>query len=76
MLAGDFNADGVLDIGGKDVQISAAGTSLGGIHSLLFGAIEPEVEVVTPIVPGAGMLDILSRTGLRFISSPLFESYT
>ena len=75
VLAGDFNADGVLDIGGDNVQISAAGTSLGGIHSILFGAIEPHVEVVTPIVPGAGMLDILSRTSLRFISSPLFESY-
>ena len=75
MLAGDFNADGILDIGGEGVQISAAGTSLGGIHSLLFSAVEPEVEVVTPIVPGAGMLDILSRTGLRFVSRPMFESY-
>lgn len=75
LLAGDFNADGVLDIGGPDVQISAAGTSLGGIHSLLVGAIEPEVEVVTPIVPGAGLIDILSRTGLRFLARPLFESY-
>lgn len=75
MLSGDFNADGILDIGGPSVQISAAGTSLGGIHSLIFGAVETEIEVVTPIVPGAGMLDILARTGLRFLSRPLFESY-
>jgi hypothetical protein len=75
LLAGDFNADGVLDIGGPDVQISAGGTSLGGIHAMLFGAIEPEVNVVTPIVPGAGMIDILSRTSLRFIARPIFKSY-
>ena len=75
MLAGDFNADGVLDIGGPQVQISAGGTSLGGIHAMLFGAFEPEIDVVTPIVPGAGMIDILSRTSLRFIARPLFESY-
>lgn len=75
VLAGDFNADGILDVGGPDVQISAAGTSLGGIHTLLFGAFETEVSVTTPIVPGAGMIDILSRTGLRFIARDLFESY-
>ena len=75
MRAGDFNADGVLDIGGGSVQISAAGTSLGGIHSLLLGAVDPEIDIVTPIVPGAGLLDILSRTSLRFLSRPIFESY-
>ena len=75
LLAGDFNADGVLDIGGPDVQLSTAGTSLGGIHALLFAAVEPEVTVATPIVPGGGLVDILMRSDLRFIAGPLFLEY-
>jgi hypothetical protein len=75
LLSGDFNADGVLDIGGPRAQLSAAGTSLGGIHALLLAAAEPEVRVVTPIVPGGGMVDILLRTSLRFVAKPLFEDF-
>lgn len=75
LLAGDFNADGVLDIGGPNVQISTAGTSLGGIHAILFAGVEPEVTVATPIVPGGGLVDILMRTDLRFIAAPLFLEY-
>jgi hypothetical protein len=74
-IEGDFNADGVLDIGGKGVQISSAGTSLGGIHALMMAAIEPEIEVSTPIVAGAGMIDILMRSNLRFIAEPLFLEF-
>jgi hypothetical protein len=72
LLAGDFNADGVLDIGGPDVALSAAGTSLGGFHSILGAALEPEVTTVTPIVAGGGFADIMTRSGLRFITERLF----
>ena len=75
LLAGDFNADGVLDIGGPHAQLSAAGTSLGGIHALLIAAADPEIQVATPIVPGGGMVDILLRTSLRFVARPLFEDF-
>lgn len=75
LLAGDFNADGVLDVGGPRAQLSTAGTSLGGIHALLLAAAEPEVQVATPIVPGGGMVDILLRTSLRFVARPLFEEF-
>lgn len=72
LLAGDFNADGVLDIGGPDVQFSAAGTSLGGFHSVLAAALEPEITVVTPIVAGGGFVDIMLRSSLRTITERLF----
>ncbi|TNF23627.1 MAG: hypothetical protein EP329_27005 [Deltaproteobacteria bacterium] len=72
MLAGDFNADGVLDIGGPDVPIGVAGTSLGGIHSVMAGAIEPEVRTITPIVSGGGLSDILLRSGLRQITRVIY----
>lgn len=72
LLAGDFNGDGVLDIGGPDVALSAAGTSLGGFHALLGAAIEPEITTVTPIVAGGGFTDIMVRSSLRFITERLF----
>ena len=62
-LLGDFNADGVLDIGGPDVQLSTAGTSLGGFHAIMLGALAPEVTVSTPIVAGGGFLDVMTRSG-------------
>ena len=72
LLSGDFNADGVLDIGGPDVALTMAGTSLGGIHSVMSAAMEPEVKTVSPIVAGGGLLDIMTRSGLHFILEPLF----
>ncbi|MGM0574428.1 MAG: alpha/beta hydrolase family protein [Myxococcota bacterium] len=65
LLAGDFNADGVLDIGGPDVQLSVAGTSLGGFHATLAAALEPEITVATPIVAGGGFMDIMTRSRQR-----------
>ena len=73
LLSGDFNADGVLDLGGPGVQFSVAGTSLGGIHSVMAAAIEPEVEVVTPIVAGGGLAHLISRTTLHFILEDVFK---
>lgn len=72
LLAGDFNADGVLDIGGPLVPLSVAGTSLGGFHAVLAAAIEPEVRTATPIVAGGGFTDIMLRSSLRFITERLF----
>ncbi|MCA9515524.1 MAG: hypothetical protein KC635_11310 [Myxococcales bacterium] len=72
LLAGDFNADGVLDIGGPDATFGVAGTSLGGIHSVMAGAIEPKVSTITPIVAGGGLSDILLRSGLRQITRVIF----
>jgi hypothetical protein len=76
LLAGDFNADGVLDIGGPNVQLSLGGTSLGGIHATMGAAIEPEIKTVTPIVAGGGLIDLMTRSTLNFILEPLFLEIT
>lgn len=60
-LAGDFDGDGFVDIGGPDTPISMAGGSLGGIMSTLVGALEPEVTTVAPLAGGGGLGDV----GLR-----------
>ena len=76
LLSGDFNADGILDIGGPNVQLSAAGTSLGGIHASMGAAIEPEIKTVTPIVAGGGLVDLMTRSTLNFILGPIFLEVT
>ena len=73
LLSGDFNADGRLDLGGPAVAFSAAGTSLGGIHSVMAAAIEPEVKSVSPIVAGGGLANLISRSTLHFLLEDVFK---
>lgn len=71
-VLGDFNGDGVLDIGGPDVSIGLQGMSLGGFHAILTAAIEPEVRTLTPIVTGGGYVDLIFRSNLREVTETLF----
>jgi len=59
-LAGDFNGDGVIDVG-LGSKLSMGGGSLGGIMSALVGGTEPRVGVVVPISAGAGFAEIGKR---------------
>lgn len=71
LLAGDFNADGVLDVGGTvnadgDPQdYYMAGTSLGGITTSILMGVEPGITTGTPVVPGGGFTDIIGRSDLK-----------
>jgi hypothetical protein len=60
-LAGDFDGDGTVDVGGPTARYFAAGESLGGMMTEGFGGVEPSVTAATPMSGGAGMADI----GLR-----------
>ncbi|MFN3197582.1 MAG: hypothetical protein ACE366_04030 [Bradymonadia bacterium] len=60
-LAGDFDGDGVVDIG-KDSLIGMSGGSLGGIMALLMGSLEPELSVAIPIAGGGGLGDVGVRS--------------
>ncbi len=61
-LAGDFDADGYVDVGGKDSTIAMVGGSLGGIMSMVVGGLEPEVSVIAPVAGGAGLGDVGIRS--------------
>jgi hypothetical protein len=63
-LAGDFDGDGVLDIGG-DAPIMVTGGSLGGMMSMMMGGVEPEVSAVLPLVGGGalGSIGVRSSNG-------------
>lgn len=60
-LAGDFDGDGILDVG-KDSPIYVMGGSLGGIMSTTLGAIEPEVDAIIPIAGGGRLTDVGNRS--------------
>ncbi|MBK6923583.1 MAG: hypothetical protein IPH07_39720 [Deltaproteobacteria bacterium] len=61
-LLGDFDADGMIDIGGDDATFFASGTSLGGLLSAMLSAVEAKVVAGAPIAGGAGLVDLSSRS--------------
>ena len=60
-LAGDFDGDGVLDIGG-DAPIMVTGGSLGGMMTMMMGGLEPEVTAIAPLVGGGALASIGVRS--------------
>ncbi len=60
-LAGDFNGDGVVDVGGPNAPFYASGGSLGGIMSMIQGALDPHVVAAAPVSGTAGFMDTAMR---------------
>jgi hypothetical protein len=71
-LLGDFNADGRIDVGGPDATFSATGISLGGFHTALMMAVEPNVTTAVPIVSGGNLADLMAQTSLTDATDPIF----
>ncbi|MBN2498506.1 MAG: hypothetical protein JXR96_28200 [Deltaproteobacteria bacterium] len=61
-LAGDFDADGQVDLAGPDGPYYLFGISLGGIVSSVAAPLEPAVRAAAPIAPGGGMSDVALRS--------------
>ncbi len=61
-VAGDFDGDGVVDIGGPTAAYSVWGHSLGGIMSAVVAGIEPAISSAVPICYAAGLADVGLRT--------------
>ncbi|MBI2893321.1 MAG: hypothetical protein HYY06_07190 [Deltaproteobacteria bacterium] len=61
-LAGDFDANGVPDLGGPDNGYYAWGQSLGGILSMIVGAADPAVRAAAPTAGSAGLTDVGIRS--------------
>lgn len=78
-LAGDFDADGVVDVGGPELPIYSAGESLGGIMSEIHGGIDHQITATAPMSGGGGLSDIALRSygvveTLAQLMSPLVVS--
>lgn len=63
---GDLNGDGTVDFGGfrdgRPVPIYMWGESLGGITSMVLGALDPAFTAVAPVSGGAGLTDVSLRS--------------
>jgi len=69
-IAGDFNGDGKVDIGGPKATITMTGSSLGGIMSAVMAGVEPQIAASVPIAGGAGLGDV----GIRSIQGGVKEA--
>ncbi len=61
-LAGDFNGDGIVDAGGPDNPYYVWGSSMGGMHATIIGALEPSIIAAAPVAGGAGLTSLASRS--------------
>src|SRR5690606_23378099 len=71
-IAGDFDGDGKVDIGGRDTHYYVWGQSLGGFVSALALAVEPCAFAGAPGSAGAGLLDVAMRTTLGGVVDPVW----
>ncbi|MFO0550314.1 MAG: hypothetical protein U0271_18110 [Polyangiaceae bacterium] len=69
-VAGDFDGNGVADVGGPDAKYSTWGESLGGILSGVHGAIDAYVTSASPGSGGGGLTDI----GVRSFQGGVIEA--
>ena len=72
VVAGDFDGDGVPDLGGPDAQYSVFGSSLGGILSSVLPAVEPAIVAAAPVSGGSGLGDIGARSTLSPVVQAVF----
>ena len=70
--AGDFNGDGIVDLGGPNNDYFAMGTSLGGIMTGILAGIEPCITAAASNAGGAGLIDIALRSELSTAIDPVF----
>ena len=69
-LLGDFDNDGVADVGGPNARYGTWGESLGGILSGIHGAIDAYVTAAVPGSGGGGLSDI----GIRSFQGGVIEA--
>ena len=63
-IAGDFDGDGIPDVGGPNVAITTSGNSFGGVIAMVHGAVDPNVAASAPISGGGGLMDVAVRSSL------------
>ncbi|MBI3017767.1 MAG: hypothetical protein HYY62_07230 [Deltaproteobacteria bacterium] len=73
LLEGDFNFDGIPDLGGPTNPIYYVGLSMGGMIGSLLMATEPEIQTGVLNVGGGGLLDILLRTSSKYNAKRIFH---
>jgi hypothetical protein len=73
---GDFNLDGIADIGGENNPVFYSGQSLGGILGSVLTAVEPNITRSVLNVPGGTLTDIMTKSTLRGVTMRIFRKVT
>ena len=61
-LFGDFDADGVPDVGGPNAKLFSSGDSYGGIFAQIHAAMDPNITAGVSISGGGGLTDVAARS--------------
>lgn len=61
-LAGDFDGDGVVDLGGPDAPYYMWGSSMGGLLTGVVAPLEPAIVAAAPVAGGAGLSSFARRS--------------
>lgn len=69
-LAGDFDGDGVVDVGGA-APLHLMGGSLGGITGGVIAGVEPQFDTAISIVPGGMLSEIGTRSTLSGVRNAM-----
>lgn len=73
----DWDADGVPDIGGPDADLHLLGGSLGGINTAVTAGVAGDTwTTISPIVAGAGLMDVGWRSALGGVREALVGRLT
>ncbi len=70
-LAGDFNGDGIVDLGGPAAAYFSSGGSFGGLVAQMHGAIDPSIVASAPVSGAGGMVTVALRSKLT--PAPVLE---
>jgi hypothetical protein len=69
-IAGDFDGDGQVDVGGS-APLHVLGGSLGGITGSVFAGVEPQLDTAVAIVPGGMLSEIGTRSTLSGVKDAM-----
>lgn len=61
-IAGDFDDDGEVDLGGPDAAFHMGGVGYGGTLAAIVAGLEPAITSVAPVSPAAGLTDTFIRS--------------
>jgi len=61
-IAGDFDGDGRVDLGGPTARYHMTGTGYGAIVATITAALDPAIVSVAPVSGGGGLTDIAVRS--------------
>lgn len=71
-VLGDFDGNGVPDIGGPENTISAWGISMGGLITGILAGLEQSLDATSPNAGGAGLTDIANRSTVAGLPAAAF----